>query len=103
MCIVIRRLKVMCVYCVSSYCFILSVSGRFSKEFRVPLIIACAAGVFFFFFFLRKRTQRYIDRGRRHESNWRTKGGGADKVFFSHLPLFLSNFVPSTSPLESFC
>ena len=102
MCIVISRLKVMCVYCVSSYCFILSVSGRFSKEFRVPLIIACTAGVFLFII-LRKRTQRYIDRGRRHESNWKTKGGGADKVFFSHLPLFLSNFVPSTSPLELFC
>ena len=39
MCIVISRLKVMCVYCVSCYCFILSVSGRFSKEFRVPLIM----------------------------------------------------------------
>ena len=38
MCIVISRLKVMCVYCVSSYCFILSVSGRFSKEFRVPYL-----------------------------------------------------------------
>ena len=100
MCIVISRLKVMCVNCVSSYCFILSVSGRFSKELRVPLIIACTAGVFFF---LRKRTQRYIDRGRRHESNWKTKGGGADKGFFSHLALFLSNFVPLTSPLESFC
>ena len=48
MCIVISRLKVMCVYCVSSYCFILSVSGRFSKEFRVPLIMACTAGIFFF-------------------------------------------------------
>jgi len=47
MCIVISRLKVMCVYCVSRYCFILSVSGRFSKEFRVPLIIACTAGFFF--------------------------------------------------------
>ena len=49
MCIVISRLKVMCVYCVSSYCFILSVSGRFSKEFQVPLIIACTATFFFFF------------------------------------------------------
>ena len=75
MCIVISRLKVMCVYCVSSYCFILSVSGRFSKEFRVPLIIACTAGVFF----KESGPRRYIDRGRRHESKWKTKGGAADK------------------------
>lgn len=111
MCIVISRLKVVCVYCVSSHCFILSVSGRFSKEFRVPLIIACTAGVFLFII-LRKRTQRYIDRGRRHESNWKTKRGGAEKVFFlislssspilSRQPLPWNHFVDSPQPLISF-
>ena len=45
------------------------------------------------FYFSESRTQKYIDYGHDHKSNWKTKGGGAGKekpclsAILTHQPL----------------
>ena len=43
------------------------------------MIPTLACRVVFFFFFNESAAKGYIDNGRHHKSDWKTKGGGASK------------------------